>query len=64
MAHILTKGVPGDNADFLVDDTTIATDAALNAELGNVEPGTVAHTAGYAVQKEKGLDGSWVEISI
>lgn len=62
MAHVNTSGIPGDASDFLVEDSVIDTDAHLLAELGNVPPGTRAHTAGYAVIKEKGLDGEWVEV--
>ena len=63
MAHVNTSGIPGDAADFLVASDVIDTDAHLLAELGEVPPGTRAHTAGYAVIKEKDLDGSWTEVS-
>lgn len=63
MAHYNVSGIPGDAANFLVDAETIDSDEALNAELGNVPPGTLAHTAGYGTLVEKDLDGSWVDLN-
>ena len=57
-----TSGKPGDPTWVMVTDEEITTDAALNAALPHYGPGTVAHTAGYAILKQKGTDGTWTEI--
>lgn len=59
---LLTSGGYGNPADYLVTDAVIASDSTINAELPGQQPGTIVHTAGYAVMKEKGLDGTWTEI--
>lgn len=59
---ILTSGGYGQPAVFLVTDDVIASDNTIEAELPNQQPGTIVHTAGYAVIKEKGLDGTWTAV--
>ena len=49
--------------EIMVDATTIAgTDEEIAAVIGNVDVGTIIYTAGFGVIKQKGLDGSWVEV--
>ena len=59
MDYINVNEFPKDAADFLIKDADMSDPDAV---LGDVAPGTRCHTAGYAVLKEKGLDGSWTEI--
>lgn len=49
--------------EIMVDSTTIAgTAAEIAAVMGEVAVGTIIYTAGFGVIKQKGLDGSWVEV--
>ena len=49
--------------EIMVDATTIAGSAEeIAAVIGNVDVGTIIYTAGFGVIKQKGLDGSWVEV--
>ena len=49
--------------EIMVDATTIAgTAEQIAAVIGNVDVGTIIYTAGFGVIKQKGLDGSWVEV--
>lgn len=49
--------------EIMVDAATIAgTAAEIAAVIGEVAVGTIIYTAGYAVIKQKGLDGEWVEV--
>ena len=49
--------------EIMVNATTIAgTDEEIAAVIGNVDIGTIIYTAGFGVIKQKGLDGSWVEV--
>ena len=49
--------------EIMVDATTIAgTAEEIAAVIGNVDVGTIIYTAGFGVIKQKGLDGSWVEV--
>ena len=49
--------------EIMVDATTIAgTAEEIAAVIGNVDIGTIIYTAGFGVIKQKGLDGSWVEV--
>lgn len=57
--YINTNEFPVEAADFLIADSAIDDPDSV---LGNVAPGTRAHTAGFAKIVEKGLDGTWVEI--
>lgn len=66
MAH-LTSNKAGQEAMVMVSAAEIAgTDEQINAivldngvPLSNLSPGTMIYTAGYAVIKQKGLDGAW-----
>lgn len=59
----ITSDRPGEPTMILISDANIASDALIDAVVGsNAEPGTVVHTAGYGVMKQKGLDGSWTAI--
>ena len=50
-------------SEIMVDATTIAgTAEEIAAVIGNVDVGTIIYTAGFGVIKQKGLDGSWVEV--
>ena len=52
-----------DSREIMVDNTTIAgTAEEIAAVIGVVEVGTIIYTAGYTTIKQKGLDGSWVEV--
>lgn len=57
--YINTNEFPVDAADFLIADAAIDDPDSV---LGDVAPGTRVHTAGFAVIKEKGLDGTWTAI--
>lgn len=52
--------------EIMVSAATIAKkDAEIDADLGEVYgPGTIIYTAGYTKIKQKGLDGSWVEVTV
>lgn len=55
------------NPEFLVSDDVInASDIMIDTALkeSGTEPsaGTIIHTAGYGVIKERGLDGHWTEV--
>lgn len=59
---ITSFGLSG-SREIMVDATTIAGSAAdIAAVIGDVVIGTIIYTAGYAVIKQKGLDGEWVEV--
>lgn len=69
MTYIVTAvkalpDLPNVPADVLLADADIAKSSAeLAAALpGEWPPGTLIHSAGYKVIKEKALDGSWVEL--
>lgn len=69
MTYIVTAvkalpDLPNVPADVLLSDTDIAKSSAeLEAALpGEWPPGTLIHSAGYTVIKEKALDGSWVQL--
>lgn len=48
----------------MVDSATIAGTAdEIAAVIGAVAVGTVIYMAGYGVIKQKGLDGSWTEVT-
>lgn len=50
--------------EIMVDAATIAgTAEEIAAVIGVGEVGTIIYTAGYAVIKQKSLDGSWVEVT-
>ena len=49
--------------EIMVDAATIAgTAEEIAAVIGVVWTGTIIYTAGFGVIKQKGLDGSWVEV--
>ena len=49
--------------EIMVDAATIAgTAEEIAAVIGEVAVGTIIYTAGFGVIKQKGLDGSWVEV--
>ena len=49
--------------EILVSETTINSSAEqIKAVIGEVPSGTIIYTAGFGVIKQKGLDGSWVEV--
>ena len=56
--------LPNVPADVLLSDADIdKSSAELEAALpGEWPPGTMIHSAGYKVIKEKALDGSWVQL--
>lgn len=50
--------------EIMVDSATIAGTAdEIAAVIGAVAVGTVIYMAGYGVIKQKGLDGSWTEVT-
>ena len=49
--------------EILVSETTIGSSAEqIKVVIGDVPSGTVIYTAGFGTIKQKGLDGSWVEV--
>lgn len=51
-------------AEALVSDGLIgSSDAEINKALPEAEAGMVIYTAGHAIEKQKGLDGSWVTMA-
>lgn len=61
--HAITAFGNGAVPEILVSETTIASSAEqIKAVIGEVPSGTIIYTAGYAKIKQKGLDGSWVEV--
>lgn len=49
--------------EIMVNDALIGGSADdIAAEIGDVAAGTIIYTAGFGTIKQKGLDGSWVEV--
>ena len=49
--------------EILVSEATIAGSAEqIKAVIGEVPSGTIIYTAGFGAIKQKGLDGSWMEV--
>lgn len=64
MSFLVTSLGGKDPREIMVDDATIAgTAEEIAAVIGVVEVGTIIYTAGYAVIKQKGLDGEWTEVT-
>lgn len=64
MSYLITSLGGKDPREIMVDDATIAgTAAEIAAVIGAVAVGTVIYTAGYGTIKQKGLDGSWTEVT-
>ena len=63
MSYLITSLGGKDPREIMVDDATIAGTAdEIAAVIGGGEVGTIIYTAGYGTIKQKGLDGSWVEV--
>ena len=63
MSKAITSLGGSGSREIMVDSNTIAgTAEAIEAVIGVVEVGTIIYTAGFGVIKQKGLDGSWVEV--
>ena len=61
--HAITAFGNGTVPEILVSETTIASSAEqIKAVIGEVPSGTIIYTAGFGTIKQKGLDGSWVEV--
>ena len=61
--HAVTAFGNGTVPEILVSETTIAGSAEqIKAVIGEVPSGTIIYTAGNGVIKQKGLDGSWMEV--
>ena len=61
--HAVTAFGNGTVPEILVSETTIASSAEqIKSIIGEVPSGTIIYTAGFGVIKQKGLDGSWVEV--
>lgn len=64
MTYAITSLGSNDPREIMVDDATIAgTAEEIAAVIGAVEVGTIIYTAGYGTIKQKGLDGSWTEVT-
>lgn len=65
MDYAITGDRAGTPTEIMVPEATIAkTDAEIDADLGAVYgPGTIIYTTGYTKIKQKGLDGSWAEVT-
>ena len=63
MSYTITSLGGSGPREIMVDATTIAgTAEEIAAVIGEVEVGTIIYTAGFGTIKQKGLDGSWVEV--
>lgn len=63
MKFIYTLNIPGAAPEIMVDTALFNSDAdTINSVIGDLSPGTIIYTAGYGTIKQKGLDGSWVEV--
>ena len=63
MSKAITSLGGSGSREIMVDSNTIAgTAEAIEAVVGVVEVGTIIYTAGFGTIKQKGLDGSWVEV--
>lgn len=63
MSFLVTSLGGKDPREIMVGSATIAgTAEEIAAVIGGVEVGTIIYTAGYTTIKQKGLDGSWVEV--
>lgn len=61
--YAVTAFGQGQSIEMLVSDTTFSgTAEQIKAIIGEVPSGSIIYTAGYAKIKQKGLDGSWVEV--
>ena len=61
--HAVTAFGNGTVPEILVSETTIGSSAEqIKAVIGEVPSGTIIYTAGFGVIKQKGLDGSWMEV--
>ena len=61
--HAITAFGNGTVPEILVSETTISGSAEqIKAVIGGVPSGTIIYTAGFGTIKQKGLDGSWVEV--
>ena len=61
--HAVTAFGNGTVPEILVSETTIASSAEqIKSIIGEVPSGTIIYTAGFGTIKQKGLDGSWVEV--
>ena len=61
--HAVTAFGNGTVPEILVSETTIRGSAEqIKAVIGEVPSGTIIYTAGFGTIKQKGLDGSWVEV--
>lgn len=64
MSFLVTSLGGSGPREIMVDNATIAGTAdEIAAVIGVVEVGTIIYTAGYAVIKQKGLDGEWTEVT-
>ena len=61
--HAVTAFGNGTVPEILVLETTISGSAEqIKAVIGEVPSGSIIYTAGFGTIKQKGLDGSWVEV--
>ena len=61
--HAVTAFGNGTVPEILVSEATIASSAEqIKSAIGEVPSGTIIYTAGFGVIKQKGLDGSWMEV--
>ena len=61
--HAITAFGNGTVPEILVSETTISGSAEqIKVVIGEVPSGTIIYTAGFGTIKQKGLDGSWVEV--
>ena len=63
MKFIYTLNIPGAAPEIMVDNELFNSDAdTIKSVIGDLSPGSIIYTAGYAKIKQKGLDGEWVEV--
>ena len=63
MEFIYTLNTPGAAPEIMVDTALFNSDAdTIKSGSGEVPAGTIIYAAGFGTIKQKGLDGSWVEV--
>ena len=63
MEFIYTLNIPGAAPEIMVDNELFDSDAdTIKSVIGEVPSGTIIYTSGFGVIKQRGLDGSWVEV--
>ena len=63
MSYLITSLGGKDPREIMVDGELFNSDAdTIKSVIGDLSPGAIIYTAGFGTIKQKGLDGSWVEV--